>query len=272
MNKRSYTSSVPEKQISSKKTKVSATPALNESGARGTIFPGTYKDTPFLKQNEDYIDDEFIDKKNTDNKIYSDLKDLIIDLADQQDQCGDFVFSNFNDFLLKKIAQSEKTDYSHSFNLLIKVINNSDILDKDVKIAKLVRLYNRLIKVYVSKHGIDGAKLKAYQAVRNEVESHVNSNLIKNAQMIENDPVYVSQQLSNIIDIMLNKISKEKRPGSYDAVVRKLKQFNTMEISSKKNPGGAAIGVSLGLVKNILNGKNPYYINIVLQELMKRLQ
>jgi hypothetical protein len=272
MKKQSYTSSVPEKQVSSKKTKLSATPSLNESGARGTIFPGTYKDTPFLKQNEDYIDDEFIEKNNPDNRVYSDLKDLIIDLADEQDQCGDFVFSNFNDFLIKKIAQSEQTDYSHSFNLLIKIINNSDILDKDAKIAKLVRSYNRLIKVYASKYGIDGAKMKAYQAIRNEVENHVNNNLVKNAQMIENDPIYVSQQLSNIIDIMLSKISKEKRPGSYDAVVKKLKEFNTMEISSKKNPGGAAIGVSLGLVKNILNGKNPYYINIVLQELMKRLQ
>ena len=45
-----------------------------------------------------------------------------------------------------------------------------------------------------------------------------------------------------------------------------------MEISSKKAPGGAAIGASLGLLKNVLNSSDPYFINIVLKELYNRLQ
>ena len=93
----------------------------------------------------------------------------------------------------------------------------------------------------------------------------------KKAQALENDPIYVAEELSKIIHIMLNKISPEKRPGSFVNVKKKLTKFNVMDMYSKKNPGGVALGVSLGLVKNVLNGKDPYYINTVLQELMKRL-
>lgn len=93
----------------------------------------------------------------------------------------------------------------------------------------------------------------------------------KKAQIMESDPVYVATELSNIIKIMISRMNPESHNRSYNNVKDKLKNFNTVEISRKKNPGGASIGVSLGLVKNVLNGKDPYFINIVLQELIKRL-
>jgi len=95
--------------------------------------------------------------------------------------------------------------------------------------------------------------------------------LIKKAQILEKDPVYVATELSKIIKIMLSRMSPESQVKSFINVKEKLKDFNTMEIAGKKNPGGASIGVSLGLVKNVLNGKDPYFINVVLQELIKRL-
>ena len=95
--------------------------------------------------------------------------------------------------------------------------------------------------------------------------------LIKKAQILERDPVYVAQELSKIIRIMLGRMSPEAQSRSFINVKNRIKQFNIIEISSKKNPGGAAIGVSLSLIKNVLNGKDPYFINVVLQELAKRL-
>lgn len=99
----------------------------------------------------------------------------------------------------------------------------------------------------------------------------MSDDLIKKAQILEKDPVYVAQELSKIIKIMLGRMTPQAQIRSFINVKNKLKQFNTIEISGKKNPGGAAIGVSLGLVKNVLNGKDPYFINVVLQELVKRL-
>ena len=89
--------------------------------------------------------------------------------------------------------------------------------------------------------------------------------------MLENNPVYVAEEISNIIKIMINSMSPDVRARSFQNVKNKLNDFNTLEIANKNAPGGAAIGVSLGLVKNILNGKDPYFINTVLTELSLRL-
>jgi len=93
----------------------------------------------------------------------------------------------------------------------------------------------------------------------------------KKAQLLEQNAVYVAQELHNVIKIMISRMSLEARPRSYQNVSNKIQQFNVMEIAGKKAPGGAAIGVSLGLIKNILNGKDPYFINVVLSELMRKL-
>ena len=93
----------------------------------------------------------------------------------------------------------------------------------------------------------------------------------KEAQMLEANPIYVAEQLHNIIKIMINRISFETRQDAFKNISNRVENFNVFEISNKKAPGGAAIGVSLGLIKNILNGKDSYFINVVLSELTRRL-
>ena len=99
----------------------------------------------------------------------------------------------------------------------------------------------------------------------------MSNNLKKESQMLEQNAVYVAEQLHNMIKIMINNMSPESRMKSFQNVHGKVSLFNVMEIAGKKSPGGAAIGVSLGLVKNVLNGKDPYFINVVLSELLRRL-
>jgi len=93
----------------------------------------------------------------------------------------------------------------------------------------------------------------------------------KYSQLLEQNPVYVAEQLHGMIKVMISRMSPDARMRSYQNVSSRLDDFNVVEISSKKAPGGAAIGVSLGLVKNVLNGRDPYFINTVLKELMIRL-
>lgn len=99
----------------------------------------------------------------------------------------------------------------------------------------------------------------------------MSDDLRKEAQLLEDNPVYVAEQIHSIIKVMVNRMSPEVRARSFSNVSNKIGDFNTIEIAGKKSPGGAAIGVSLGLIKNVLNGRDPYFINIVLNELMIRL-
>lgn len=93
----------------------------------------------------------------------------------------------------------------------------------------------------------------------------------KQSQILEQNPVYVAEKLHEMISVMISRMSPEARMRSFQNVSSKLDDFNVTEIAAKKAPGGAAIGVSLGLVKNVLNGRDPYFINTVLKELMIRL-
>ena len=81
----------------------------------------------------------------------------------------------------------------------------------------------------------------------------------------------VAAQIRMIINIMLSRISPQSRPKSYQSVRKKLIELNVMDMSKKKTMGGAPIGISIGLVKNILNGRDPYFIQMVLRELAMSL-
>jgi len=90
-------------------------------------------------------------------------------------------------------------------------------------------------------------------------------------QGLTQNPKYVAEQIRDIIRIMVGRMSPEAQMRAYPNINSKLSEFNLTEISNKKSPGGASIGVSLSLVKNILNGRDPYFIRLVIDELGKTL-
>ena len=89
----------------------------------------------------------------------------------------------------------------------------------------------------------------------------------KEAFMLENDPKYVAENIYNIIKVMIMRMPMENRGKSFLNIKEKLKDFNILELNSKKSPGGASIGVSISLLKNILNGRDSFFIRRVLEEL-----
>ena len=93
----------------------------------------------------------------------------------------------------------------------------------------------------------------------------------KEAQFLANNPEAIAEYIKNIIDVMLFRMSPEARVKSFPNIKNKLNELNILEMSNKKSPGGASIGLSISLVKNILNGRDPYFIKLVLNELGKGL-
>ena len=63
----------------------------------------------------------------------------------------------------------------------------------------------------------------------------------------------------------------ESRTGSYKKLYDKLQDIKPAELAAKKSPGGAALGISISLLKNILISRDPFFINVVIQEVLKRL-
>jgi hypothetical protein len=93
----------------------------------------------------------------------------------------------------------------------------------------------------------------------------------KEAQILDQSPQYVAEQIKDIIGVMVGRMSPEAQMRAYPNIARKIMELNTVDIANKKSPGGASIGVSLSLVKNILNGRDPIFIKVVIDELTKGL-
>lgn len=167
MIKKSYNSKKIERIKKIKNMTVINQSSSNEDGSRGYIFPGIYRGQPFMKNEEDSVID------NAEDSLYKDLKDIMINLSDNLDSNGDVVLADFGDYLIKKIAQVESVDYTHEFNILIKIVNNSDILDKDKKIKELVLSYNSFLKNNLKLSKNSNIKLKAYNVARKKAEEYV---------------------------------------------------------------------------------------------------
>ena len=176
MNKKSYISKKDEKIKPIKNMPVVTPSVETEAGSRGFIYTGTYRAQPFSKAEENEAQHLHVNKKikkHNKNSPYEELKDLMINMSDNLDESGETVLADFGDFLLKKIAQMEEVDYSRQFNLLIKAINNSDIMEKDKKISELTLKFNDIIKNNFKSLGDIESKMKAYQEVRREAEGYV---------------------------------------------------------------------------------------------------
>jgi len=83
------------------------------------------------------------------------------------------------------------------------------------------------------------------------------------------DPKYVAEQIRNIMGVMVGRMSLDAQQRAYPNLVRKINELNVHEMSTKKQPGGASIGMSISLVKNILNGRDPYFIKMVIDDLSR---
>ena len=233
-------------------------------GSRGLSMPLESLQVPLYKADE--ISDFNLSKsldRNHEIKCFEDLSKVLVELSDQLDSSREHKMADFADFLIIKIAENETKDYERLFRLAIINIANSDVINSSKIILNSVDKYSNMV--------LEGESDEdAYFASARDLflgQGDIN----KSAQILEMNPSYVADQLHKIIKIMLAKISPEKRSNSFKNVADKLSDFNVLEISNKKAPGGAAIGASLGLVKNVLNSKDSYFVNVVLKELIKRL-
>jgi hypothetical protein len=93
----------------------------------------------------------------------------------------------------------------------------------------------------------------------------------KESQSLEQGPDYVAEQIYSIMRIMVTRMPYESWHKSFSSLAEKINDINSLEVSNKQSPGGAAIGVSISLVKNILNGRDPYFIRLVLDNLIKKI-
>ena len=145
--------------------------SLSGEGGRGGIgrglsMPGESVSPPTYKEEE--LQDFIPKSKPRSRKVkYDALMDLLLVLADGLDGSGfkkDAELVGFADFMIEKIAEQKKIDYSRLLmDVLIKV-SNSDVINANKIISDAVKVYSRSVVIeYRATDDMDQAKLNAYQ-------------------------------------------------------------------------------------------------------------
>jgi len=189
-----------------------------------------------------------------------DFLELLLDLADEMDNNGMHSEANMIDLLIKNASYN--VNY---FNKIKGLLNKQYISDPENIKNFGKELYDQYSKALSETNN-------SQTAARISYNFFLKDNIQKTAGTLEQDPIYVADSIVKIIKIMVSMISPEKRPDSFRNIKnRVLEDFDPAVISDKKSPGGAAVGVSLALIKNILNSRDQMFIRLVLDEIRKKI-
>ena len=85
------------------------------------------------------------------------------------------------------------------------------------------------------------------------------------------DPKYVAEEIAKVVKILISTMSVEAQNRAKLNMRSRVFRLNPQEMSQKKTPAGASIGTSIALIKNILNGRDGFFIKMVMEELVKQL-
>jgi hypothetical protein len=216
------------------------------------------------------LPDDVYDEEKEKSEDYSEALDTLKELDSLLEEKGLKDYSSFTSLLIQKFA--EDADPVRKFNDLLLKINNADMADTNEAIKKITNIFSRTIIIEYSKHGdLDRAKESAYKKVFNRANQYLSSEkMTKSAQVYEN-PAIVAEKIKDIISVLISRFSVEAKTRAFPNLKNRVMKMNPSELASKKSPGGAAIGVSISLIKNILNGRDPHFIRLVINNLARIL-
>lgn len=84
-------------------------------------------------------------------------------------------------------------------------------------------------------------------------------------------PELMSASLLKIINFILSKVPMDKKNKRKMRIKTKLLELSPQNLSTTELPEAATIGQALTIVKNMLFGKAPSYIDQVRQEIIRKL-
>ncbi len=259
MNKLSYRSSPRKKNIVPDTDKIplvgSSDSTTESGGSNGFHFPGEPTE-PNLSA-EQPVTTEHVGL----------IRDFV-ETADDLDSLGLEAEADFLDFLIQKFGQATLPGITEEEKYIeyIYKLYNSDIPNSVEKINNLSLSYSKKILDGI-RSGLD-KDLSKNKAFTSEL---IQLNMVKTSQYRERDPKYVAEEIAKIIKIIISKMSIEAQNRAKINLKNRVLRLNPNEMTTKQTPAGASIGTSIALIKNILNGRDGYFIKSIIDELVRLL-
>lgn len=91
----------------------------------------------------------------------------------------------------------------------------------------------------------------------------ITKSLLKESQY--SDPAALAEAILKILSFFVYKVKIENRPRYIQNIQKRLYSLDPSSIAAKKKNPGAGIGASISVIKNILNGEQPYVVSEALR-------
>lgn len=244
-----------QSQISFTREPLNQTLTNTETGGQG-IPMVEISETLYIE--DDLKDDEsFETDDNIDDEAISKIK-LLSDKLLKASMRSEALVLNL---LLNKFAEFNSVDFEFVFLNLIKKIQEDEADDTSLVIKNLNKKFSDLIRQKFSKE-------EAFKILYSEIHERLS---IKKTAVYNVSAEEAANRIVKIVHLLVAKLKFESRRKAIENIRGKVLDINAQEVSNKKTPGGAVIGTSLSIIKNILNSEDPYYVNLVLKHLRTRL-
>lgn len=166
------------------------------------------------------------------------------------------------DYMSKIAAMAVGYDKRSSFDKAREIWSNSNFeANFKVRIKKSLNAYKIALTNMEPNDAIESALSIYFKSFDDPLE-----NMNKFSQQGD-FPNKVALKIFDVIGTLFANLKWESRPKSVNNLRDKIGDIDALELSNKKSPGGAVIGTSLALIKNILMSKDTHFINQVLSEL-----
>jgi len=147
--------------------------SATESGGRGFNLTEMTSDFDHTDPDE-YEEGNPPIEESKGQSLNKEVFDLLVLLGDGLDASGEESLANFADFLIKKFAEVEETNYTELFNSLTIKINNADIVNTNEILKKITKIYSRtLILEHMKNNDIERAKESAYKKALHRADQYL---------------------------------------------------------------------------------------------------
>ena len=124
-----------------------------------------------------------------------------------------------------------------------------------------------LDKLYVK----DGNPDDAISHTMNILKKKYKIITVKKEATVEVSYQELGRAIANVILFLASRIKPENRTGIVAKMVRRIYYINDAELASKHTPPGAVFGQAITLIKTVLRDRDPGFIRLVINEVIKYL-
>jgi len=167
---------------------------------------------------------------------------------------------------LQRIAKEMDEESTDTYSSMMRHLNK----EAPEEAEKFRKAFKDAFDAALDEEPDDHREIALLQA-KKVVSSNESDRLISLAQAYVSSaksPEEVASALANVISMLLKRVP---HANAIQNIKNKISQINPTEIATTSMPDTAAYGQSLTLVKTLLNGYSPTYVQQVLTAVVRRL-